>query len=395
MGNPSDQINHSRSFGFGSKCLMIIIRLFFTTVLLFFIGCGDDTSSILSNGNDSFLQPEQIDDGWETSSLEEEGLDRESIDAVIHSINSNGYDFMESIVIAKNGKLVFEEYFNEGNRSSVFHIQSVTKSIASALIGIAFDHGLIDGVEDPIFLFFPEYDHLRDPEKDGITLKHVLTMTPGFEWNEVSTFVLDQDNDNVIGHRVNYIEYVLSKPVTHTPGTRWYYNSGCAILAGGIIRNTSGFQPEEFARQFLFDPLGINNWYWPGLPYTNNLTGTHGALYLTARALAKIGQVFLDGGTWDGNRIISKEWIDESTHSHVAIGGGMGYGYLWWSRSLAAKNLIYADGYGGQHIVIIPQEHLVIVTTASYEHLFEPNTNTYSQQDQIIWNIIASIIRAS
>ena len=177
-----------------------------------------------------YQQPIQLDDGWQTSTPEAEDVDFKVLKNMLDTIQDQGYDFLKGIVVAKNGKLIFEEYFNQTNINSMSHIQSATKSITSALIGIAIDKGFIEDIDSFLFPYFPEYDHLRDPDKDKITLKHVITMTPGFAWNEVSTNVIGDENDNVIGHNRNYIEYVLSKTVVHEPGAYWYYNSGCPVL---------------------------------------------------------------------------------------------------------------------------------------------------------------------
>jgi CubicO group peptidase (beta-lactamase class C family) len=367
------------------------------TLLLWFlilVGCSSDDPPTGPVEDYAYRQPEQVGDGWETSTLSAEGVDVEVINSMMQTILTNDYDFLRSILIARNGKLIFEEYFNGVDMGSMNHIQSATKSITSALIGIAIDKGFIEDVEGYLFPFFPEYDHLRDAEKDKITLDHVLSMTPGFAWDEVSTNVIGEENDNIIGHNRNYIEHVLGKPVVHEPGTYWYYNSGCPVLLGGIIRNTLDMQPEAFARSHLFGPLAIDDWSWPGLYYTDNLTGTHGALYLKARDMAKIGQLFLNDGLWNNRRVISEEWISESTRSHVTVGGDIEYGYLWWIRQIQNHHVFYADGYGGQQIVIVPQGQMVIVTTASYEHLFSQGASAHSIQRNAIWNLISDIIRA-
>jgi CubicO group peptidase (beta-lactamase class C family) len=371
------------------------ILLVLTLLLIISTSCSDDQSLILIDKERGIYQPEQLDDGWETSSLVDENVDLTIIEGVLQTVDNGDYDFLRSIVIAKNGKLIFEKYFIGDSTTTLFHTQSVTKSIASILIGIAFHQGIINSINDPIFMFFPEYEHLKNESNEEISLKHILTMTPGFEWNEVSTFVVSQENDNVIGHYTNYIEHVLSKPVIHTPGTHWYYNSGCAILAGGVIKNLTNVQPVEYARRFLFEPLIITDWFWPGLPQTDGLTGTHGALFLSARDMAKIGQLYLNGGNWNGQQIVAESWINESVNPFINVWGNVDYGYLWWTRTLSQRNIYYADGYGGQQIVVVPNENMVIITTATYDHLFEMPTNAHNNQREKVWGIIRRIIDAN
>ncbi len=371
---------------------LLKVQLLFVFI---YVGCSQDQSLIITADNNISNRPEQLDDGWQISTLNEENVDINKIENVLALIEAENYDYLRSILIVKNGKLIFEKYFIGDSAKTLFHTQSATKSIASVLIGLAIDRGLIGSVNDPVFMFFPEYDYLRNQSNNEITLQNVLTMTPGFEWNEVSTSVTSQENDNIIGHYSNYIRHLLSKPVIHTPGTFWYYNSGCAILAGGVIKNLAGMQPEEYARRFLFEPLSITNWFWPGLPATDGLTGTHGALYLSARDMAKIGQLYLNGGIWNGNQIISEEWVHESTQTYINIWGDVGYGYLWWTRNIASNNTFYADGFGGQQIVVIPDEEMVVVTTATYDHLFEMETNAHSHQREQIWEIIERIVEAN
>ncbi len=167
----------------------------------------------------------------------------------------------QNLLIVKDGKLVFEEYFGSQTPGDINIIYSCTKSFTSALVGIAIDQGLIGGVDMPIYEFFPEYPFLQEEDKSNITLQHVLTMTSGFEWNELSIPYSDPSNDNYIGNRSDsYLEYVLNKPVVDEPGTHWVYNSGNTIILAGIIRNVSSFQAADYAEQYLFNPLDITEY---------------------------------------------------------------------------------------------------------------------------------------
>ena len=214
-----------------NRFLKLFLFILFSLSFLFcFTGCSRDIDS-----DYEYQRPDFLNDGWEVSTLEEVGIDEDGICDMMNIIHS-GYDFMYSLVIVKNGKLVLDEYFGECSRGWLFATQSSTKSIASALIGIALDQGFINSVDEPIINFFPEYSHLFDSTKETITLRHVLMMAAGFEWNELYVSYSNPNNDNYIGNQSqNYLEYALSKSVVDTPGTFWNYNSGGSVILGGII----------------------------------------------------------------------------------------------------------------------------------------------------------------
>ncbi|MFC1724251.1 serine hydrolase [candidate division KSB1 bacterium] len=312
----------------------------------------------------SYRQPDITGDGWETATLSEENVDSTSIFGFINNVYDE-YSYLQSLIIVRNGKLVLEEYFRGTSRNTIQTIQSSTKSFTSALIGIAIDKGLISSVDEPVYNFFPDYAHLFDDNKKKILLRHVLSMTAGLEWNEWETNSRIMENDNWYGNICDsYLEYVLSKPVVLTPGTTWYYNGGCSVILGAIIERVSGMQVEDFSAEFLFDKLGTTSYYWWVL--RDGLAGTHGGLHLRSRDMAKFGQLFLNGGTWNGERIISEDWVSESTAQHIYAYSNHWYGYQWWMRRMNGYNVFFAAGAGGQNIFVVPEVDLVIVTTFNY-----------------------------
>jgi len=316
----------------------------------------------------AYNAPASVDDGWAVSTLVDEGLDSLYINAFMWHIIHHPHTYFRSIVIARNGKLVLEEYFPPIDSSRTNHIQSATKSFAAILVGIGIDLGIIDGVDTPIYEFFPEYSHLRTEEKDAITLEHVLTMTAGLQWNEHSVPYSDPTNDNHRAHiEPSYLEYVLSKPLSYAPGTMYYYNSGCSVILGGVIRNETGMSADSFAEEQLFAPLGITRHRWDAL--RDGVTGTHGMLHLRARDMAKFGQMLLSGGAWNGTRIVSADWVSAATSGRVEKPGGYAferYGYQFHvSRASTANgdiDLYAALGGGGQFIVNAPELGLTVVT---------------------------------
>jgi CubicO group peptidase (beta-lactamase class C family) len=326
--------------------------------------------------------PEQIDDGWETASLDSVGLEKDLFVTLVNRLNDLDGDGANSILVARSGKLVFEAYFRESSddddedlwsdRETVHHLQSVTKSITSLLIGIAIDQGLIGGVEEKLFDFFPEYAHLSDEEKAEITLEHLLTMSAGFEWDEGYPYEDPRNDLRRMNNRLNYMAYLLSKPVIIEPGRVFVYNSGLPIALGVIIERVSSLYADEFAEKYLFAPLGIERHHWFRWPDRHPHTG--GGLYLTPRALLKIGQLVLNDGEWAGEQVVSSAWIARSTKALQTGRGGVEYGYLWWRGRFSHRSKqtpsIEARGAGGQRLIILPDLDMVIVFTRSnYEQM--------------------------
>jgi len=329
--------------------------------------------------------PDQLDDGWETASIIEARLDVVKICGVLDEIYNPAYQFLYSLLIIKDGKLVFEEYPNS-YRTRIQPIASITKSITSALIGIAIDEGFINNVNEHLFDFFPEYNHLRDESKDRILLKHVLSMTSGFECNELDIPYSDPRNDVNVGMRSgNYIEYVLKKLVVDEPGTKWNYNSGNTMLLGGIVKNTTGIHADEFAETRIFTSLGITDYQWAyqadGLPYTCC------SLSLCSRDMAKFGYLYLLGGWWNGEQIVSEEWVNESTVSQVTEGH---YGYQWWVGAIYGYDFYIAVGYGGQRIINVPELDMIIVHTSTLD-----NVEGLPERLELLNVIVKEIIEAA
>jgi CubicO group peptidase (beta-lactamase class C family) len=284
---------------------------------------------------------------------------------------------MKSMLIARRGKLVFERYFNRAHRDSLHLIFSCSKSFTSALIGIAIDQGLIADVNESLYSFFPKYDSLRTPQKDSILLYHALTMTDGMDWDEWS-FPYDQPGNDFYHmhrHHTSFTHYILSKGIDVPPGTRWRYNSSMTVLLGQIIRNVSGLYADQYAEQYLFGPLGIDRylWWndWRGRPWT------HYGLHLKPRDFIKLGQLYLDEGIWNGQRLVSSLWVADSRVRRSTApmwGVNYGYGYQWWTHNLIinSNNVEYyfASGDEGQMIIVVPELEMVVSFT-----MVRPNDN--------------------
>lgn len=308
-------------------------------------------------------------EGWLTSTPEDQGMRSEPLEDMISYIADHNHNF-DSIVIIRNGYLIFEEYFDYEYSPEELHIlYSVTKSITSALIGIALDKGFINNVSQRMVNFFPDetIENLDDRKKD-ITLEHLLTMTAGFDWEG------PDDMEHTWGQAVqsrNPIEYILNVPMQYEPGTVWYYNGGCSHLLSAILTHATGNSTLEFAFEHLFNPLGITDVRWPRDPQRIYYGGQD--IWLNSHDMAKIGYLFLNNGTWDGEQIISKEWILNSSQTRCFFNENEGYGYQWWTYPGEFSGY-FAYGYNEQKIIVLPEEDLIVVFTAELENsLVEPH----------------------
>jgi CubicO group peptidase (beta-lactamase class C family) len=249
------------------------------------------------------------------------------------------------------------------------NLASVTKSFTSALVGIAVDRGLIDGVDAKLFDFFPEHADLSDKTKAEITLWHLLTMTSGLEWNEGEYGYEDRRNDLIqLFYVSDPVAYILAKPALAAPGKKWYYSGGNTNLLGEIIKKATGQRMDAFAEEHLFAPLGITSFQWDHL--NSQVIHASGNLQLRPRDLAKFGQLYLDDGLWQGKQIVSSEWVQQSTRAQTALPGrssSEGYGYQWWIKTYrlgsAPVTCFYAAGWGGQRIAVLPELDMVVVLT--------------------------------
>jgi CubicO group peptidase (beta-lactamase class C family) len=369
--------------------LICLLTLFFA--VFWVLSCGED--QIANPPAYAYRIPEETGDGWQTTSLADVGVDENVISEAINRINYKLFQNVHGILIVKGGKLVFEEYFSGQDlditrrelplvsktfdRNTLHYQASVTKSVTSALFGIARDKDLINSVDDPLFSYLPEYADLKTAEKEKITLAHTLAMASGIPWDESSYPYSDSRNDMIAMMNSNDpVRFILSKNLVASPGTRFIYNSGTTNILGDMVRRKSGLLLTEFARQHLFNPLGISDYLWMRFPMVNTMTFASGGLYLRPRDMAKLGLLYLQEGRWSGNQIISKEWVAQSTQAHIAIDSYWDYGYQWWLRTYHASSRddasFAARGWGGQYILVFPDLEMVVVFTGGNYSTPEP-----------------------
>lgn len=327
-----------------------------------------------------YTLPEKRNDGWVCTDLEDEGIDKEKIAAFMSRIVQGKHNDIHSVLVAKNGRLILEEYFaTQGKRfgpfvTSVFrdkthHLASTTKGILSTLIGIAIDLGKIKNVDEPIFKYLPEYAHLFTEEKKQIQIKHMLTMTAGLKWEQFQYPWDDPRNNGAAMWKCEDVNaYVLERPQDAEPGEKYTYSNGLPIVLGAVLKNSCDMDVDKFAEKYLFGPLGISEFLWTRYP--DGSLETDGGLALRSRDLAKIGQLYLNHGKWEGKQIVSEDWIQESTKREITLKGmmGWGYGYKWMQVELKYNEGVihsyFVPGDGGQILSVFPELDMVIVFTA-------------------------------
>lgn len=362
---------------------ILIISIMAAFLLSFGLCC--DRSSRPDKGFRS--RPENLADGWEVSTLDTQRIDRVQISELLESVDNGEYRDIHSLVIIKNGYLVLDAYFDGYDYDDLQNCYSVTKSVSSALIGIALDKGFIESVGVCMRDYFQDYQGIDwSGGKDRITIKNMLTMRSGLEWEElVIPYSSPLNSHTQMTGNEDWIEFVLRRPMEHAPGSTFEYDSGTSHMLGAIIREATGMPIDSFARHNLFEPLGITNVYWNRDPLGNPCTGgSWGGLMLCARDMAKFGFVYLNRGKWNGVQVIPPAWICESTTRHVNVNfiGSSGYGYQWWTAVFDVDGVKievpYAMGYGGQYIFIIEDLDMVVAFTGggggneyAYTQVFE------------------------
>lgn len=328
--------------------------------------------------------PSSIDDGWTTASPDSVGMDGAQLCGIAARLGQRA-TAVHSVVVARRGKLVFEQYFpgydqpwglpggqQEFTATTKHDMRSASKSVVSLLVGIVIDRKLIAGVDDPVLKFFPDHHAMMQPGWEAITLRHLLTMSSGMTWDEARAWTDPNNDEPHLGFEADPIGYVLSRPVAAPPDVLWTYNGGGTDLLGNILERVSGKPLETFAREALFQPLGITDVEWKAYPKNGKISAAAG-LRLRPRDAAKLGQLVLDRGQWNGRQIVPAEWIAQSTTPRFQavgyFGGTLFYGYQWWmGRSLSdGKEVkwVGAFGWGGQRIIVVPDLDLVMMTTAA------------------------------
>ena len=343
-----------QKFNNNRKFIVLIIVLLFSMTIYHNIYFDNIFSYYEDNGEKRY---DLENDGWAVD-LDSEYAMKSEFNQMFLELERSDYP-ANSLVLVKNGTIVYEEYYNGFSYNTEFNTYSVTKSFTSALVGIALDQGLIGSIDDLIWSYFPNQTFENDsPNKQKITIKHLLMMTSGFDYGGDPTLA-----PIVEGSRA---EYVLNQPVKYEPGTTWVYDSQAPSVLLRIIEIQSNMHIDEFAATYLFEPLQVENALWT--KDESDLAFGGFGLYLAPREMAKLGQLYLQGGVWNGVRIVSEDWVNESTIDSMnpdvkfvySTTPTEGYGYLWWIY----EDYYLASGLHGQRIIVNPEDNYVLTFTS-------------------------------
>lgn len=341
---------------------------------------------------------------WAVATPESQGVNGSLLEILHQRISRREFGYVDALFITRNGHVVadhrYEHNYREigrGRRAAigcgleaceswphpadfnyfdanrhpyymgrpVHSLQSVTKSIAATVVGVALQKGAIAGVSSPLLSFLGDYDLSRtDPRLKTVTLAQLLTMRTGIEWHEGDR-PLDMTNTTLqLEFSNNWVQFTLDQPMDADPGAKWVYNSGGSHLMSAVVRKATGTTIDRYAELFLFGPLGIRDYYWKKDP--QGLPDTEGGLFLSADQLAKIGYLYMHDGVWNGTRILPEGWVREATSRLVESAGpaGNGYGYQWWRLDRRGVEIYGGQGFGGQYLIVIPSKRIVAVSNA-------------------------------
>jgi CubicO group peptidase (beta-lactamase class C family) len=259
-------------------------------------------------------------------------------------------------------------------------MRSITKSVVSLLYGIALDRGLVPTPDASLLDQFPDHaDLVSDAQRAAQRISHVLTMTLGTDWNEDIPYTDPANSEIMMEQAKDRIRFILERPMIGAPGSRWTYSGGCAALIGALIAKGTGLPLAEFARQTLFEPLGISHVEWAA-----GEDGSHSAasgLRLRPRDLLRIGEMILGNGEWGGQRIVSAGWLQDSFRPAISTGDGIDYGRLWWLGEAPVpalggpQNWIGGFGNGGQRLWMMPATGIAMVVMSG----------NYNKPDAWVW----------
>jgi CubicO group peptidase (beta-lactamase class C family) len=355
-------------------------------MLLLQVGCGPSPEEL-----------EAVDytplpgDDWAVSIPAEQDLDPLLVAELYH--NAADFEKLYGLLVVKDGQLVAEGYFNEGSVDQKARVQSVTKSFTSASVGIALEQGCISSLDQNMMEYFPELaDQITDPRKGEITLRQMLQMRAGYPWEESHPALWE---GLLSGH---YLPLIEEFPLVADPGTEFYYSNLTSNWLGIIVDRACGMNLKSFAEQHLFLPTGMEAGEW-GMDGDGHNNGC-GDLHMSARDMARFGQLYLDDGEYQGVQIISPDWVHASLQTYTEeawdnIGRfrDIGYGYQWWSARAGKHEVNFAWGHGGQLIALVDGLNIVVVVTADPFFLVHSDESWKHERSHIslVADFIASI----
>ena len=340
---------------------------------------------------------------WPTARPADVGINASVLDSIDAEIKAGQYGYVDRMLVIRHGRVAYDatyrhdydkiygdsarvtnplnphdptgpyNYFSawwhpwyQNKQGDLHSLQSVTKTVTSVVIGTAVTRGEFPGIDTPILQFFDTTKVANiDDRKRRITIRHLLTMTGGFDWNENLPYIDPNNTGTVMEGSYDWVKYMIDRPMAREPGSLFNYSSGETELLAHIFRHATGVDVEEYAARHLFAPLGIERWFWKRTPA--GLADTEGGLYLEARDLARIWYLFSQDGLWNGQRVVSSDWVRRSVTPSVPVGTGAGapkYGFKWWlyPDPLDANKVVWnGSGFGGQLPMYFPDLDLMAV----------------------------------
>ena len=343
---------------------------------------------------------------WAKSAPASVGLDEKVLAALDADLGKGKYSLVDSFTVVRCGTDVFERtyshdygaiygkeaktrgplnahltgpynYFDPAwhpyyHGTGLHSMQSVSKTVSSVIIGIAVTRGDFKaGLDTPLLKYFDVAKVKNvDERKRRITLRHVLTMTTGLDWNEEVAYDDPKNDSSLMEATDDWVQYVIDRPMAQEPGKVFNYSSGVSELLAYIFQQETGQDIEKYGQKYLFTPLGIQ-YFWKRTPL--GVVDTEGGLFLSGTGLAKIGYLYLRDGVWDGKQIVSKDWVKQSLAPFIDAEEGFKYGFKWWllPRTDREAYVWMARGFGGQRLMVFPEEDLIAVFTG-WEILKDP-----------------------
>lgn len=296
------------------------------------------------------------DENWRSANPVDAGFPENFAENLNDAISDDTFSGLRSLLVVQDGSLIYE-YYHSATGDSLHGIRSVTKSITATVIGVALQQGDLDNIDISLGDIIPDYFEAETANSDltDITMRDLLMMRSGIEWDDTSNNVLRLRNNDL-----DHTPWILSRPLAESPGTVWNYSTADTQLVSVMFQHIVGQSLEDYAASYLFEPLGITEWEWR--ENGGNYSSGGAELSLTARDMARIGYLYVQDGQWDGEQLLSEEWINLTTSPQIDPAY---YGYCWWILSADdADHRVYAaSGFGGQFIYILPDDGLIVVAT--------------------------------
>lgn len=309
---------------------------------------------------------------WPVARASAQHVDEDILEQLVTRIVNDQEGQIDALLVARDGRLILEEYFFGNTVESLHTVQSVTKSVTSLLFGAMLAEHAEVSLDDPVYRFFPQYPRTQwIKQQYDVRLKHLLTMSANINWNEELPYTDPANSNTAMNASDDWLGYVLERSLSGAPGGQARYTSGLALLLGGVLKEITGEYVDAYAQQTLFRALGIDKFRWSAAPDGTRHTG--GGLSMRALDLAKLGQLVLDQGKWRGQQIIPAAYLADSLRRLPLAAAPddkeHGYGYLWWLRTFREDrqtiDAVTGIGYGGQYLGVFPSKKLVVVIFAS------------------------------